>query len=95
MATRSAKPALASHAEKASISMGEAEALVIPSLSVQRDRAMNRASIIPSKHRRADKRWDRWKVKPVRPKVKAIVKVKCVRVIRWLRDFLSQGLSII
>lgn len=61
--------------------MGDAEALIIPSFNVQRERAIKRANIIPSKHSRADKRWVRWNVKPVSPSVKAIVSAKWVRVI--------------
>ena len=57
MATRRARPALASHAEKASRSIGEAEKLVASSWSVQRERATKRESIIPSKQRRAERRW--------------------------------------
>lgn len=56
MATRSASPALASHAEKARRSMGDAEKQVESSWRVQSERAMNRESIIPSKHKRAERR---------------------------------------
>lgn len=56
MATRRARPALASQAENARRIMGEAEKLVAPSWRVHRDRAMNRESIIPSRQSRADRR---------------------------------------
>lgn len=59
MATNNAKPALASQAEKARRSIGEAEKLVESSCSVQIERAMKRESIIASKHRRAERRWVR------------------------------------
>lgn len=59
MATNRARPALASQAEKANISIGDAEKLVESSCKVQIDRAMNRESIIASKHKRADRRWVR------------------------------------
>lgn len=85
VATRRASPAPASQAEKANRSMGAAEKLVELSCSVHKDNAMYKASIIPSKHRSADKRWVRWKVSPVRPRMKAAEKEKCVGVIRRLR----------
>jgi len=59
VATNNAKPALASQAEKARRSIGEAEKLVESSCSVQIERAMKRESIIASKHRRAERRWVR------------------------------------
>lgn len=59
MATSRASPALASQAEKASRSMGEAEKLVESSCRVQIDRAIKRESIIASKHNRAERRWVR------------------------------------
>lgn len=49
---------------------------------VHRDRARNRDSIIPSKQRRAERRWVRWNVSPASPSKKAVEKVKCVGVIR-------------
>lgn len=59
MATSRASPALASQAEKASKSIGEAEKLVESSWRVQTESAMKRESIIASKHRRAERRWVR------------------------------------
>ena len=85
VATRRASPAPASQAEKASRSIGAAEKLVELSCSVHKESAMYKASIIPSKHRSADKRWVRWKVNPVRPRMKAAEKAKCAGVIRQLR----------
>lgn len=82
VATSSASPALASQAENASRSIGEAEKLVEFSCMVHKDKARNRDNIIPSKQRRADKRWARWNVRPARPSKKAVEKVNCVGVIR-------------
>lgn len=82
VATSRARPALASQAEKASSSIGAAQRLVEFKWTVQRERAMNRESIIPSKHRRAERRWVRWNARPVRPKIKADEKAKCTGVIR-------------
>jgi len=59
VATSRASPALASQAENASRSIGEAEKWVVLSCRAHRERAMNRESIIPSKHRRAERRWVR------------------------------------
>lgn len=56
MATSRASPALASQAEKASKIMGEAEKLVESNCNVHKERAINRESIIPSRHKRADRR---------------------------------------
>lgn len=64
--------------------MGEAEKLVLSSCKVHRDSAINRDSIIPSKHRRADKRWVRWKARPANPSRKVDEKAKWVGVIRQL-----------
>lgn len=82
MATSSARPVLASQAENARRSIGEAERLVESSWRVHRERAMNRESIIPSKHSRADRRWVRWKARPASPRMKAEEKAKWVGVIR-------------
>lgn len=76
VATSRARPALASQAENASRSRGEAEKLVEPSCKVHRESAMNKESIIPSKHRRADKRCVRLNARPVSPSMKADEKVK-------------------
>ena len=54
MATSSARPALASQAEKASSRIGAAENVVDSSCNVHRASAINRDSIIPSRHSRAD-----------------------------------------
>ena len=56
MATRRASPALASHAEKARRSMGDVEKLVESSWRVHSERAVNKESIMPSKHKRAERR---------------------------------------
>ena len=76
MATSKASPALASQAENANKSIGAAEKFVDPSWRVQRERAINKASIIPSRHRRAESRWVRWKARPVNPNMKADEKAK-------------------
>lgn len=57
VATRRARPALASHAEKAKRSIGEVEKLVESSWRAQSERATKRESIIPSKQSRAERRW--------------------------------------
>ena len=57
VATRRASPALASHAEKANRSIGDAEKLVESSWRVQRERATKRESIIPSRQSSAERRW--------------------------------------
>jgi len=56
VATSRARPALASQAEKARRIIGAAEKLVESSCRFQIDRAMNRESIIASKHKRAERR---------------------------------------
>jgi len=40
------------------------------------DRAIKRESIMPSKHRRAERRWVRWNANPISPRIKADEKVK-------------------
>jgi len=59
VATRRARPALASQAENASKRIGVVETVRAPSCKVQIERAINRVSIIPSKHRRAESKWAR------------------------------------
>ena len=59
MATSSPRPALASQAEKAKRSIGEAEKLVADSCRVHRERAINKESIMPSRQSRAERRWVR------------------------------------
>lgn len=86
MATRSARPALASQAEKVSKSIGAVEKLTDSNCSVHRANPINKDSIIPSKHKRAESRWVRWKASPISPKANAEVKLKCRGVIRgsWI-----------
>ena len=84
VATRSPRPALASQAEKARRIIGAIEKLEEFSCRVQSAKAMNRDSIIPSKHKRADKRWVRWNVSPIRPSVNVEEKAKWAGVIRLL-----------
>lgn len=85
MATSSARPALASQAEKARSKIGAAEKAVDSSCSVHRAKAINKDNIIPSRHRSADRRWVRWNARPASPRVNAEVKLKYTRVIRRSR----------
>lgn len=75
-ATRRARPELASQAENVNRIMGasdkEGEFIVMDHMASAR----NRESIIPSRQRRADRRWDRLKASPVRPRMNAEVIVK-------------------
>lgn len=82
VATKSAKPVLASQAEKASSSIGAVENPVDSNCNAHRASAMNRDSIIPSKHSSAESRWVRWNASPIRPKMNAELKLKCTGVIR-------------
>lgn len=59
MATRRAKPALASQAEKAKRSMGVEEGVMEVNSRVHKEIARKSESIIPSKHKRAERRWAR------------------------------------
>lgn len=56
VATKSARPVLASQAENASNNIGAVEKLVDSNCSVHRANAMNRDSIIPSRHSSAERR---------------------------------------
>lgn len=56
VATRSARPVLASQAENARSSIGAVEKLVDSNCSVHRASAINRDNIIPSKHSNAERR---------------------------------------
>lgn len=76
VATSKASPALASQAEKARRSMGAADRFVESSCRVQIESPINKESIIPSKHKRAERRWVRWNARPVSPRVKADEKAK-------------------
>jgi len=49
--------------------------------------AMNRVSIIPSRHRRADRRWERLNARPIKPRINAEVKLKYIGDIRCLWIF--------
>lgn len=59
VATSSAKPALASQAENARRSIGAVENPVDSNCSAHRASAMNKDSIIPSRHSSAESRWVR------------------------------------
>lgn len=76
VATSRARPVLASQAENASRRTGRAEKLVEERLIVHSDRAINKDSIIPSRQRRAERRWVRWKASPDSPRTKAVEKEK-------------------
>lgn len=54
VATRSARPVLASQAEKARSSMGAVEKLVDSNWRAHRAKAINSDNIIPSKHSNAE-----------------------------------------
>ena len=41
-----------------------------------KERAMNKDSIMPSRQRRAERRWVRWNAKPIKPRMKADEKAK-------------------
>ena len=56
VATRRARPALASQAEKASRRTGDAAKFVESSCRAHKDRARKRESIMPSRHSKADKK---------------------------------------
>lgn len=87
MATKIANPALASQAENVSIIIGiielEVEFNIIDQIAV----AMKRVSIMPSRHRRADKRCERLNARPIKPKMNAEVKLKYMGDIRCLWVF--------
>lgn len=59
MATIRARPALASQAENASSNIGADEKLIEESCRDQRERAIKSDSIMPSRHKRAERRWVR------------------------------------
>lgn len=84
MATSRASPALASQAEKARRIIGEVEKFVESSCRVQRERAMKRDNIMPSKHSRAESRWERWNANPASPRINVDEKAKWAGVIRRL-----------
>ena len=56
--------------------MGATEKPVEFSWRVQSERAMKRDSIMPSKHKRADRRCVRWNARPVSPSINAEEKAK-------------------
>lgn len=55
------------------------------------ERAIKSESIIPSKHKRAERRWVRWNARPARPRRKEEEKAKCVGVIRRLRTLTTSS----
>lgn len=84
VAIRSARPALASQAEKAKRTIGAIEKFMALSWRVQTERAIKRDRSMPSKHRRAERRWARLNARPANPKRKADEKAKWIGVIRQL-----------
>jgi len=84
VATRRAKPVLASHAERARRNIGVERCAVAPSWRAHRVRPINNDNIIPSKQIRADRRRVRWRVKPTSARRKADEKARCVEVIKQL-----------
>lgn len=76
VATKRARPAPASQAEKVSRIIGVIEHEVEFNVIDQRAMAINRDNIIPSKQRRADKRCDRLNARPIKPKMNAELKLK-------------------
>lgn len=75
---------LASQAENARSRTGRGEKLVEERLMDHRERAINNESIMPSRHKRADKRCVRWNASPDSPNIKAVEKEKWIGVIRGL-----------
>lgn len=56
VATRRARPAPASQAEKANRIIGRDAEFIVANWRAHKDRAMNKESISPSKHKRADRK---------------------------------------
>lgn len=56
--------------------MGDVEKLDESSCKAQSENAMNKESIMPSKHRRADKRCTRLNARPISPRMKVQEKAK-------------------
>lgn len=56
VATRRARPAPASQAEKANRIIGRDAEFIVLNWRVHKDRAINKESISPSKHKRADRK---------------------------------------
>lgn len=76
VATKRARPELASQAENVSKIMGTREQRGAAIVVDQREMAINKDSIIPSRQIRADRRWERFRARPMRPRIKAEEKVK-------------------
>lgn len=78
VATRSARPALASQTDSVRRRIGAAAEMAVFSWSIQRERPKNNESIIASRQSRAERRCVRLKAKPKSPVRKAIVKAEWV-----------------
>lgn len=76
LATKRAKPELASQAEKVNKIMGARVQVGVAIDVDQREMAINRDSIMLSRQMRADRRWERFRARPMRPRIKAEEKVK-------------------
>lgn len=76
VATNRARPALASQAENVNKIMGIMEQVGDAIVIDQREMAINNDNIIPSIQIRADRRWERFRAKPIRLRTKADEKVK-------------------
>lgn len=84
VATIKASPVAASQAEKVSISIGIMENENDKVEVGQMHRPTYIDNIVPSRHSRADRRWERFKASPVNPKIKAEQKLKWISVIELL-----------
>lgn len=93
MATIRARPTPASQAENARRSIGADEKLAEDSCRDHRERAMKSDNIIPSKHKRAERRWVRWKARPESPRRKVDEKANWAWVIRLIMEFHHKFLS--
>lgn len=83
VATINANPPLASHAEKVNINIGKEKYDNISNWVDQSDKAINNASIIPSRHNKADNRWTRWNANPTIPNKNVVKKVMYVGDIKY------------
>lgn len=82
-----ASPALASQAENVNKIIGMVELEVEFNVMDQMAVAIKRVSIIPSRHKRADRRCERLNARPIIPKMNAEVKLKYIGDIRCLWIF--------
>ena len=76
VATSKPNPTLASQAEKASRIIGVVVAFEESNCKAQRESVTKSDSIMPSRHRSAERRWRRWRAKPVSPRANAVDRAK-------------------